>query len=252
MESGGSVVVVENEEELSKRLADTSEGIKGSRSAIKSVEANIKRGLAALNKALLDKTSVSRAMYRSGMGWVDFVWGDEGGKINPKNGSRRGAKGLSHIIDARQRKDGLTKAQVNDLLLKIVETIAKGEETRRTHLGRSVLVEIQRDNVVAFLTKNPGSNSWLLTGFYLRDSGDKQVGYDSLSSTHRAPHYPDARQGADSLSPRTENQRHALATDTVGLGEGPSIETNSSVAPDRVSVKKSEDGAIQPKDRILA
>jgi hypothetical protein len=39
-----------------------------SRSAMKGSDANIRRGTAAMNKALLDKTTVHRAMFRNGLG----------------------------------------------------------------------------------------------------------------------------------------------------------------------------------------
>lgn len=67
-------------------------------------------------------------MHRTGMGWVDFVWGDIGGAVKP-SGSRSGQKGLAHIIEARSRKNGMTKAEVTSLLFDMVETIAQGRES---------------------------------------------------------------------------------------------------------------------------
>ena len=49
-----------------------------SQSAMKDIAANIRRGQQALAKAITEKTSVHRAMFRNGIGWVDFVWGDAG------------------------------------------------------------------------------------------------------------------------------------------------------------------------------
>lgn len=43
-----------------------------SRSAMKSVDANIARGSEAMNKAILEKAAQHRAMHRAGLGWVDF------------------------------------------------------------------------------------------------------------------------------------------------------------------------------------
>ena len=51
------------------------QSMQASRSAMKSVDANIRRGEQALAKALNEKTTVHRAMFRNGPGWVDFVWG---------------------------------------------------------------------------------------------------------------------------------------------------------------------------------
>lgn len=46
-----------------------------SKSAMKSVQENIKRGKDAMNKAIVSKADVKRAMYRNDIDWVDFVWG---------------------------------------------------------------------------------------------------------------------------------------------------------------------------------
>ncbi|GAB3473906.1 hypothetical protein [Azotobacter salinestris] len=90
-------------------------GDRYSLSAMKSVEANIRRGRDALARAVADKTSVHRAMFRNGLGWVDFVWRSTG-RVKP-SGKTVGAMGLSHIFEARQRKDGMTEADVDRLLV---------------------------------------------------------------------------------------------------------------------------------------
>ncbi|MDO4698259.1 MAG: hypothetical protein Q4A60_06245 [Pasteurellaceae bacterium] len=52
------------------------EGVKFSRSAMKSVEASIARGREAMTRAILEKDTVHRAMYRNDLdGWIDFEWG---------------------------------------------------------------------------------------------------------------------------------------------------------------------------------
>jgi hypothetical protein len=232
-----SVVVVQSENDI-PGFSMTS------RSPMKSVEANIKRGKEAMAKALSEKTSVHRAMFRTGMGWVDFVWGDEGGTVR-NDGRRPGEKGIAHIIEARMRKDNLSKPEVFNLLNRIVEAIAKGKEVYRKQVKSTARVNIEHNGVQASLVKNPASNTWLLTGFEVRDSGDSRVGYDSPSSTSNAPHLPGAGEVAESLPPRTGIERHTLATETVGLGERPSMGVNSSLWPDGIIVKRSADGAIQ-------
>ena len=92
---------------------------------MKSVEANIQRGKAALAKAVTGKTSGYRAMFRNGLGWVDFVWGDEGRPAS-RSGKRKGAKGLAHILEARRRKDGYSEQEAIRFLGDMVETIAGG------------------------------------------------------------------------------------------------------------------------------
>lgn len=216
-----------------------------SKSPMKSVEANIKRGNEAMAKALAEKTTVHRAMFRTGMGWVDFVWGDEGGELT-QNGRRPGGKGIAHIIEARKRKDGLNEKQVDSLLSKIVETIATGKEIKRVEVNGTYSVIVTKGNVQATLVKNPGNNTWLLTGFEIRESDDNRVGYDSPTSTSGAPHLPDAREVADSLPPRIGERVPYLSNGkTAGLGKRPSMDVNSSVEPNSLIVKRSSDGSIQ-------
>lgn len=149
----------------------TEEGVKFSRSAMKSVEANIARGREAMTRAILDKADVKRGMYNQEFGWVDFVWGDDGTtKELNRFGEPRG-RGLSHIFEARMRKDGLTESQVAQMLTQdIVETIAKGRSKFSERNGNERLeLNYQRssDNKThrAILTRNKGSNAWVLTGF---------------------------------------------------------------------------------------
>lgn len=237
LRSRGSVVVIQSENELPGYSM-------ASRSAMKSVDANIRRGKEAMTKALSDKTTVHRAMFRTGMGWVDFVWGDVGGDVK-SNGQRPGEKGIAHIIEARQRKDGLTEKETIALLDRIVETIARGSEVKRREFDGHQRVDLGYNGVLATLVKNPGSNAWLLTGFEIRESDDNRVGKDSPTSTSDAPHTPGAGEVADSLPPRTGSERHALATETVGLGERPSMGVNSSVEAGDLIVKRSANGFIQ-------
>ena len=158
------------------------EGIKSSQSAMKSVEANIKRGRDAMTKALLDKTTVHRAMFRQGMGWIDFEWGDEGGDITSK-GKRPSAKGIAHIIEARQRKDGLLDQEARSLLFDLVDTIAKGEEVNRFETEQSTRIGILNDRNVVFLAKNKGSNAWIVTGYKKNMPDDVGSGKDAPTST---------------------------------------------------------------------
>lgn len=67
----------------------------------------------------------ARAMHRAGLGWVDFVWGDD-------------KRGIAHILAQRQAKDGITRQEAIQLLEEgLVQTIAKGEEARRIEVGNS-------------------------------------------------------------------------------------------------------------------
>ena len=89
---------------------------------------------------------------------------------------------------------------------------------------------IVRLSLTLTLVKKPGSNAWVLTGFY-RDSGDRSTGYLDETSTSPSSTSPrHVRGGAESLSPRIENERHALASaDYELLGDRLSMESNSSL-----------------------
>lgn len=137
--------------------------IRFSRSPMKSIDANVRRGMAALAKALDEKTTVHRAMFRNGLGWVDFVWGSEG--VVKPSGKTKGAMGISHIQEARQRKDGMTDDQALRLLQSIVDAIASGTETRRNEVAGSVTVSVEKNGVEAILTRRSGSNTWLVSGW---------------------------------------------------------------------------------------
>ncbi|UZA02094.1 PLxRFG domain-containing protein [Moraxella bovis] len=153
-----------------------------SKSALKSVSANIKRGKEAITKAITEKTSVHRAMYRNDIGWIDFIWGDTG-KIRP-NGKTRGAMGLSHIFDSRTRKDGMSYADVVDMFLnETVETIAKGQEYDRFEQGGATKLKILYNKHLVTLVKSKGSNAWMLTAFEIFDD-ETGKGYGKTSPTH--------------------------------------------------------------------
>ncbi|RRD41611.1 PLxRFG domain-containing protein [Comamonadaceae bacterium OH3737_COT-264] len=156
-----------------------------SRSAMKDAQANIRRGREALAKAVTEKTSVHRAMFRNGLGWVDFVWGDEG-RVMP-NGRTVGGRGLAHILEARRRKDGMSHDRVSRLLDNLVQTIAKGREIGRAQMHGSTNLRVEHEGNLAVLVKNPGSNAWMLTGFEMRPSGEAGAGFDAASPTHNTP-----------------------------------------------------------------
>ncbi|CDH41984.1 hypothetical protein WDA38_08470 [Acinetobacter pittii] len=95
-----------------------------SASPIKSVTANITRGKAAMNKAIMEKTTVHRAMYRNDLGWVDFEYGSE-------------KQGIKHIIKRRMESDGMTYDEVVHMLVDtIVQTIARNRERGRSRVFR--------------------------------------------------------------------------------------------------------------------
>ena len=234
----GAVNVVETVDDLPAEIRSQIDDTEQSRSPMKSVEANIRRGNEAMSRALQDKTDVHRAMYRSDVGWIDFVWGAEGGAVK-KNGARKGEKGISHILEARQRKDGYSEKQALSFLADVVETIARGRTERMVEYAGSKRCAVVFDGNEVQLIKNPGNNAWVLTGF-VRNSGGNRVGYDSPAPTPKASHFPDANGGADLLTSGMRDGRH-----TRGLGERSSLRSDTSVTANGLQIKHSDNGDIQ-------
>lgn len=163
-------------------LTLTNNGTRFSASAMKSVQANIKRGMEAMNKAITTKADVKRAMYRNDIGWIDFVWGSTG--ILKANGKTKGAMGISHIIEARMRKDGMSYDEVVEMLVTTtVETIAKGGVFARFEQGGATKLQLVLDNHLVNLVKNKGSNAWVITAFEMFEDGTGK-GYGKTSPTH--------------------------------------------------------------------
>lgn len=206
-----------------------------SHSPMKSVEANIKRGQERMTQAILDKADVKRGMYNQEFGWVDFVWGDDGTTKGVNRFGEPRGRGLAHIYEARMRKDGLTEQQVTQMLTNdIVETIAKGTPKQSNRAGneRLELNYLNPNNGQthrAILTRNKGSNSWLLTGFEV-GGGATRPGSATSSPTHInrthsrddvvAPMYPnDPNKGrkANSNGERTVGYGTSTPTQTTPM-----------------------------------
>ena len=234
----GAVEVVETVDDLPAEIRSQIDDTEQRRSPMKSIEANIRRGNEAMSRALQDKTDVHRAMYRSDVGWIDFVWGAEGDAVK-KNGARKGEKGISHILEARQRKDGYSEKQALSFLADVVETIARGRTERMVEYAGSKRCAVVFDGNEVQLIKNPGNNAWVLTGF-VRNSGGNRVGYDFPAPTPKASHFPDANGGADLLTSGTRDGRH-----TRGLGERSSLRSDTSVTANGLQIKHSDNGDIQ-------
>ena len=156
-----------------------------SASAMKDTSANIRRGREAMNKALLDKADVNRAMYRNDLGWIDFVWGSEG--TLKENGKTKGAMGLAHIIESRMRKDGMAYDDVARMLTHdITETIARGGKSKIYASGKSETVFVEYNGHRATLTKKQGNNGWLMNAFELHQDDGTAKSNDSAVPTRNS------------------------------------------------------------------
>lgn len=128
-----------------------------------STSANIRRGQAAMAHVILHRETATNAMHRHDLGWIDFVWGTTGAPTKA-SGKRKGAKGVAHILEARQRKDGLPLVKAKDLAMKLPQVIAMGQ--RETTTGQQASnVRIAFAGHVAVLVANPKTGHWLLTGW---------------------------------------------------------------------------------------
>ena len=194
---------------LSQRFNEKKKDIRYSLSPQKSVQANITRGKKAMNKALLEKTDVHRAMYRNDIGWVDFVYGSVG-TLQP-NGKTKGAMGLVHIIEARMRKDKMTRQEVVKMLTEsTVETIAQGTTSRiyESTNGKSQSVFVEWDGVRVTLVRNKGSNAWLMNAFELHSDGVTGKSKDYSATTQSKPTLH--RQGVGASD--TQNVANSMPT----------------------------------------
>ena len=225
----GAVEVVETVDDLPAEIRSQIDDTEQSRSPMKSPRADIRRGLNAMARLIADHKTQCRAMFRQGLGRVDFEYGSEGSERIKGNGSRKGAQGIIHIMEARYCKDGYNEKQIGDLLDDVVYAIAEGHETSRLNKSGghlNVTIENFRNGKTTrvALTKTPSSDAWVVTGFHvdgLVATGATRKGDGNASATHQRP----------TLS---RPQKGAVATDSV-LILGNSV----------LTIKHSDNGDIQ-------
>lgn len=202
---------------------------------------NIRRGRAAMNRALVEKADVRRAMYRNDIGWIDFVWGGTG-RVLP-NGKTKGAMGLAHVIESRMRKDGMSRDEVAGMLIgRVVDTIAKGGTGKIYRSGNSESMFVEYNGNRATLVKNKGSNGWLMNAFELHQNDDAGKSNDSSASTHKqATRHPLNVGASDTPNVRAKDE-------SVNTADG----TRFGRAAGRVSPKKRMADAAADFTRRLA
>lgn len=118
----------------------------------------------AMRQAILTHNDVRHAVYRADIGYVDFVWGSEGGPPSA-TGNRKGANGIAHILEARVRKDGLTPRQAERVAEQIARVVATGQMKSLAQVGGVSKANITDGKHTAVLVKEPGTDAWLLTGW---------------------------------------------------------------------------------------
>lgn len=156
-------------------------------------------------------------MWRSDLGWINFVWGDA-------------KKGVAHIISKRMSADGMTREQVLRLLTEdLVKVIAWGETVRRDDLGNASRLVVERGGVQAILSRNNSTNGWLLSGFEMRGaSGEAGRGATLSDATQATSIRSRSGMGADahqsvplnngSQAYTTPDERIVLIADNIDVG----------------------------------
>ncbi|GAB3473921.1 hypothetical protein GCM10027398_28430 [Azotobacter salinestris] len=96
-----------------------------------------------------------------------------------------GAKGLSHIIEARQRKDGKSAEGALRLLDGMVEAISKGGRVQPDSSRQDYPWGEEHDDMIVWMTKREGSNAWVVTGYEKRPDG-RAAGRATGRPTHAA------------------------------------------------------------------
>ena len=109
---------------------------------------NIARGLRAMRRAILKKKDVQKAMFRKGIGQIDFEWGTPGIKAQ----KREKGGGISHIRIKHQRD-----------LYKIPEAIAWGKIGAHPNEPDKRLIRYKK--MLVIIKKKNSRSSWLVTGF---------------------------------------------------------------------------------------
>jgi hypothetical protein len=118
----------------------------------------------AMCRAILTRQDVRHAVYRADIGYVDFIWGNEGGPPSA-TGKRKGAMGIAHILDARVRKDGLTPRQAQRVAEQVARVVAAGQMVPPVQVGGIAKAQITDGRHTAVLVKESGTDAWLLTGW---------------------------------------------------------------------------------------
>lgn len=200
----GAVEVVETVDDLPAEIRSQIDDTEQSRSPMKSPRADIKRGLNAMARLIADHKTQYRAMFRPGLGWVDFEYGSEGSERIKGNGNRKGAEGILHIMEARYRKDGYNEKQIGDLLNDLVYAIADGRETsRQNREGENLKVTVENfrngKTTRVALAKTPSSDAWIVTGFHVEGlvaTGAAGKGHGNAGATHQRPTLSRPQKGA--------------------------------------------------------
>ncbi|PJG83755.1 LPD38 domain-containing protein [Caviibacterium pharyngocola] len=180
-----SIQLTENVERQKNYRFDVN-NMRFSRMPIRSSEENIARGSQAMEQAIQGHKDVENAMFRDGVGWIDFIWGTEG--TVKASGKTKGGKGISHIIEARMRKDNLSYDEAVAFLTEEVPNIIANGRIERDYevSGTRAIAIIRNDGSEVHLIKKGNDNAWLLTGFKPKESQQMNQSGGATSSDLRS------------------------------------------------------------------
>lgn len=152
-------------------------------------EANLRKGVDAVNAILADNTKVLRgAMYRPEVGSITLEWGNPGDPAK----SFRGGFGLGHILARRAVVGGVDPATV---IANLVETIAYGDASAPYGGEGDTRVKIDdgTNSVVLSLARHGQRETWVITSF------DKNASVTGESG--KSVPSPKTTQGGRAFSP---------------------------------------------------
>jgi len=204
------------------------------------------QAVASMRRVLATKADVENAVTRPDIGQIDFVWGSEGGAIDGK-GKRKGAYGVAHILEARQRKDGLTQEQAEKVAEEVARVVAVGDIVKdETRGDGNRKITITNNSFEAALAKTGDNNSWLLTGYEIWESkkGSDEIvkGRDNSEPTHFKPTPTRPEVGAE---PDVSTAQDGADVKTVGQETG---EAENEASNETGTVKQSTKRLEKVKD----
>lgn len=187
------------------------------------VEENIKRGTEAMRHVILTHGKEYHAMYRKGLGWIAFSWGEPGtqppnfknreeaakwwanlpGKTNAQKGSHVFAKGhgISHIIAKRDWEAKWMKhfagQSGSQIAMELIEVMAKGNisnnGSRRNITWGKLQVTLIADSrwVESRELRRSGKKKeefWVLSGFEVVENDEEYGIFESADGTGSSSH----------------------------------------------------------------
>ncbi len=215
----------------------------------KTVAENLRRGLDAINEVLRTKQDQAAAMYRSEVGWIDFVWGNERG-------------GIHHVIVGRNEKDGIDG---RSFAARLPDVIARGGfgpfYLEKGTLKRNV---IWGENTAVIGLKRGGNvMTWIVTG----SPGRKAIPRTgrAITDAEAQEHIENMKAGALGEGGRRSSQATQQTPSAKGRSKTPKSESlgaaKADISPTEAGIKAraaagkilgriAKDAPVEIRDRL--